>query len=570
MNHKPLPVGVDNFEHLITRGYYFIDKTWFMKELLDKKGSVNLFTRPRRFGKTLNMSMLQYFFEDMRTDSGEKKDNTYLFENMRIMKTGEEYLAHMGRYPVISLTLKDAKQPDFELAYEAVKWQIADEYARHQYILQDARLSAEKDQYMDIRMRRADRSAYNNSIKFLSQCLETYYGKKAVILIDEYDVPLENAFTQNFYNEMVNFIRSLFESAFKTNSSLEFAVITGCLRISKESIFTGLNNLEVISILDWNYDEYFGFTEEEVHRLCRDCGLEQKYDLIKEWYNGYLFGKTNVYNPWSVIRYVKALISHEDEFPHSYWANTSSNTVVRKLIDMADDSVKSELEHLINGGTVEKPVHEDITYDEVYENMDNLWNFMFFTGYFKKVDERIGEDDMRYLTLMIPNREVRYIFREKIMAWFNEKMKVRDLTRLHTAFVNKDTQTLQEELTDILYETISSFDESENYYHGLVAGLLSGMKGYRTKSNRETGKGRCDLFVKPISRRKEAFIVEFKATKKIRELEKRAEEALQQIDDKKYVLELEDDGYDLSGNYGISFCGKDCCVMFREKGQTTE
>lgn len=570
MNHKPLPVGVDNFEHLITRGYYFIDKTWFMKELLDKKGSVNLFTRPRRFGKTLNMSMLQYFFEDMRTDSGEKKDNTYLFENMRIMKEGEEYLAHMGRYPVISLTLKDAKQPDFELAYEAVKWQVADEYARHQYILQDARLSAEKDQYMDIRMRRADRSAYNNSIKFLSQCLETYYRKKAVILIDEYDVPLENAFTQNFYNEMVNFIRSLFESAFKTNSSLEFAVITGCLQISKESIFTGLNNLEVISILDWNYDEYFGFTEEEVHRLCRDCGLEQKYDLIKEWYNGYLFGKTNVYNPWSVIRYVKALISHEDEFPHSYWANTSSNTVVRKLIDMADDSVKSELEHLINGGTVEKPVHEDITYDEVYENMDNLWNFMFFTGYFKKVDERIGEDDMRYLTLMIPNREVRYIFREKIMAWFNEKMKVRDLTRLHNAFINKDTQTLQEELTDILYETISSFDESENYYHGLVDGLLSGMKGYRTKSNRETGKGRCDLFVKPISRRKEAFIVEFKATKKIRELEKRAEEALQQIDDKKYVLELEDDGYDLSGNYGISFCGKDCCVMFRGKGQTTE
>lgn len=570
MDHKPLPVGIDNFEKLVTRGYYYLDKTWFMKELLDKKGDVNLFTRPRRFGKTLNMSMLQYFFEDMRTDSGEKKDNTYLFENMRIMEAGEEYLTHMGRYPVISLTLKDAKQPDFELAYEAIKWQIADEYARHQYILQDARLSAERDQYMDIRMRRADRSAYNNSIKFLSQCLEIYYGKKTVILIDEYDVPLENAFTQNFYNEMVSFIRSLFESAFKTNSCLEFAVITGCLRISKESIFTGLNNLEVISILDWNYDEYFGFTEEEVHRLCRDCGLEQKYDLIKEWYNGYLFGNTNVYNPWSVIRYVKALTSHEDEFPHSYWANTSSNTVVRKLIDMADDSVKSELEHLIDGGTVEKPVHEDITYGEVYENMDNLWNFMFFTGYFKKVDERMGEDDIRYLTLMIPNREVRYIFREKIMAWFHEKMKARDLTRLHTAFVNKDTQTLQEELTDILYETISSFDESENYYHGLVARLLSGMKGYRTKSNRETGKGRCDLFIKPISRRKEAFIVEFKTTKKIRELEKRAEEALQQIDDKKYVLELEDDGYDLSGNYGISFCGKDCCVMFRENGQTAE
>ncbi len=565
MDYKPVPVGVDNFEHLVTRGYYFIDKTWFMKELLDKKGSVNLFTRPRRFGKTLNMSMLQYFFEDMRTDDGTKKDNAYLFEHMKIMEAGEAYLAHMGNYPVINLTLKDAKQPDFTLAYEALKWQIADEYARHQYILQDERLAAERDAYMEIRMRKADRSAYNNSIKFLSQCLEKYYGKKVIILIDEYDVPLENAFAEKFYKEMIGFIRTLFESAFKTNASLEFAVITGCLRIPRESIFTGLNNLEVISILDWNYGEYFGFTEEEVRELCRDYGLEHKYDLIKEWYNGYIFGNTNVYNPWSVIRYVKALKSHEEEYPHSYWANTSSNNVVRRLIELADDSVKSELENLIDGGTIEKPVHEDITYGEVYENMENLWNFMFFTGYFKKVGERMGADDTRYLTLAIPNREVRYIFREKIMAWFERKMKERDLTRLHTAFVNKDTQTLEEELTDILYETISSFDESENYYHGLVAGLLSGMKGYRTKSNRETGKGRCDLFVKPISRRKEAFIVEFKTTKKIKELEAKAKEALQQIEDKKYVLELEDDGYELSGNYGISFCGKDCCVMYQER-----
>ena len=415
MEHKPLPVGVDNFEHLITREYYFIDKTWFIKELLDKKGSVRLFTRPRRFGKTLNMSMLQYFFEDMRTDSGERKDHAYLFENLQIMEAGEEYLAHMGSYPVISLTLKDAKQPDFELAYEAVKWQIADEYARHQYILQDARLSAEKDQYMDIRMRKADRSAYNNSIKFLSQCLELYYGKKAIILIDEYDVPLENAFTQNFYNEMAGFIRSLFESAFKTNRSLEFAVITGCLRISKESIFTGLNNLKVLSILDDKYSEYFGFTQKEVRKLCNDFGMPHKYDIIQEWYNGYVFRDTNVYNPWSVVQFLDDLIENENRYPRSYWANTSSNTVVRRLIDMADDNVKSELENLIDGGTVEKPVHDGITYGEVYESMDNLWNFMFFTGYFKKVDERMGEDDTQYLMLAIPNREVRYIFREKIM-----------------------------------------------------------------------------------------------------------------------------------------------------------
>lgn len=567
MDHKPLPVGVDNFEKLVTRGYYFIDKTWFMKELLDKKGDVNLFTRPRRFGKTLNMSMFQYFFEDMRTDDGEKIDNAYLFENMKIMDAGEEYLAHMGSYPVINLTLKDAKQPDFDLAYAAIKRQIANEYFRHKYILQAESLSEKKEEYLNIMRRTADRDSYNQSIQFLSQCLEKYYGKKVIILIDEYDVPLENAFTQNFYNEMISFIRSLFESAFKTNGSLEFAVITGCLRISKESIFTGLNNLKVISILDEKYAEYFGFTQEEVRELCNYYGLSHKYDTVQEWYNGYLFGNVNVYNPWSVIQFIDDMTENENCFPRSYWANTSSNTVVRKLIDMADDSVKSELENLIDGGTVEKPVHEDITYGEVYESMDNLWNFMFFTGYFKKVDERMGEDDTRFLTLAIPNREVRYIFREKIMVWFNQKMKARDLTRLHTAFVNKDTQTLEEELTDILYETISSFDESENYYHGLVAGLLSGMKGYRTKSNRESGKGRCDLFVKPVSRRKEAFIVEFKITKKIKELEKKAEEALQQIADKKYALELEDDGYDIASSYGISFCGKDCCVMHRERSE---
>lgn len=563
MDYKPLPVGVDNFEKLVTREYYFIDKTWLIKELLDKKGDVNLFTRPRRFGKTLNMSMLQYFFEDMYTEEGEKQDNVHLFENTRIMQAGEKYLAHMGKYPVINLTFKDTKQPDFELAYSAMKWQIAGEYQRHKFILQDERLAEEKEEYLSIMRRKAGRESYNQSIAFLSRCLEKYYGRRVIILIDEYDVPLENAFAEKFYEEMVSFIRTMFETSLKTNASLEFAVITGCLRISRESIFTGLNNLDIISILNRNYDEYFGFTEEEVRKLCKDYQLEHKYDIIKEWYNGYIFGGTNVYNPWSVILYIKALKSHEEEYPRSYWANTSSNSIVRRLVEMADDSVKGELENLIDGGTVEKPIHEDITYGEVYENMDNLWNFMFFTGYLKKVDERMGEDDTHYLTLMIPNREVRYIFHEKIMAWFEKKMKERDLTVLHTAFVNKDTARLEEELTDILYETISSFDENENYYHGLVAGLLSGMKGYRTKSNRETGKGRCDLFVKPVSRRKEAFIVEFKTTKKMKEIEVKAEEALQQIEEKRYALELEEDGYDIYCSYGIAFCGKDCCVRLR-------
>lgn len=564
MEHKPLPIGVDDFEKLVTRGYYLVDKTNFIRDLIDNKGMVSLFTRPRRFGKTLNMSMLQYFFEDMRDREGNRIDNRGLFDGLNIMQAGERYLEHMGQYPVITLTLKGAKQPDFELAFAMLKHQIADEFKRHSYILSDERLKNEAEAYTAIMMGKTTQESYCDAIQYLSQCLETYYGKKAIILIDEYDVPLENAFVRGFYDEMVDFIRSLFESALKTNASLEFAVITGCLRISKESIFTGMNNLEVISMLDRNYDEYFGFTDDEVQKLCADYNLTQKYDRIREWYNGYVFGDANVYNPWSLVRYVKDLVAYEDEYPKAYWANTSSNSIVRELIELADESVKAEIEILIDGGTIEKPIHEDITYGEVYRSMDNLWNFMFFTGYFRKVAERIGEHDIRYLTLRIPNREVRYIFYTKVQAWFEDEMKKRDMTRLHAAFIGKDAQTVEEELNDIMLETISSMDERESYYHGLVAGLLTGIKGYITKSNRETGKGRCDLFVKPVSRRKEAFIVEFKVTKKLAELEDKADEALAQIKEKDYARELIDDNYSVISSYGIAFCGKECSVKLGE------
>ncbi|MDE7477268.1 MAG: PD-(D/E)XK nuclease domain-containing protein, partial [Lachnospiraceae bacterium] len=268
--------------------------------------------------------------------------------------------------------------------------------------------------------------------------------------------------------------------------------------------------------------------------------------------------------PWSVIQFMDDLQENHEWFPRSYWANTSSNSNVRKLIERADDSVKGEIEHLIDGGTIEKPVHEDITYDEIYKTMDNIWNFMFFTGYFRKVDERMDDNDVRWLTMRLPNREVRYIFCEKIMSWFQEKIQEKDLTNLYTAFVNKDTDTLEEELSQILFETISSMDENENYYHGIVAGLLSPMKGYRTKSNRESGKGRSDLFIKPVSRRKEAFVVEFKVAKKPKELEKKAEEAIKQIEDRQYAAELDDDGYEIVVKYGIAFCGKDCLVKFQQ------
>ena len=565
MRYKPLPIGVDNFKKLIEHGYYFVDKTAFIKDLLDMKGDVNLFTRPRRFGKTLNLSMLQYFFEDMHTTKGEAVDNSGIFAGLNIMQAGEGYLSHMGKYPLITLTLKAGKQSTFVSAYKQLVRQISMEFERHYYLLNSDMPVEMKERYKSILSGNAEMDTFKDSIQFLSNCLENYYGKKVIILIDEYDVPLENAFVCGFYDEMVDFIRAIFESALKTNSSLDFAVITGCLRISKESIFTGMNNLTVISILNEQYDEYFGFTDEEVRKMCDDYGLSHKYEVVKSWYDGYNIGRVDVYNPWSVIQFMFDLRANENCYPKAYWANTSSNSIVRELIELADESAKAELELLIDGGMIEKTIREDITYAEVYETMDNLWNFMFFTGYFRKVSERTADNDIRYLTLRIPNREVRYIFYTKVNAWFQDKMKQRDMSRLHDAFVRKDVETFEEELNDIVLETISSMDEHENYYHGLVAGLLTGIKGYITKSNRESGKGRCDLFVKPVSRRKEAFIVEFKVTKKLSELEAKAEEAIAQIADRDYEQELIDDNYSVISWYGIAFCGKECMVKLVER-----
>ena len=565
MDYRPLPVGIDNFEMLITRGYYFLDKTLLIKELLDKKGAVNLFTRPRRFGKTLNMSMLQYFFEDAKNDKGEKLDNSYLFEGLKIMDMGENYLSHMGQYPVINLTLKGGKQPDFELAYVMLKRQIANEYKRHMCILDGDILEEDRQRYYNIMVEKADREAYIDALQFLSRCLEQYYGKKAIILIDEYDVPLENAYMCGFYDEMVAFIRSLFESALKTNGSLEFAVITGCLRISKESIFTGMNNLKIISILDEKYDEYFGFTDEEVKKICDEYQMPQKFDIIKNWYNGYLFGNANVYNPWSVIQFMDDLQDNPNRLPKAYWANTSSNSIVRKLIDVADEDTKMEIEELIEGKTIEKPIHEDITYDEIYKTMDNLWNFMFFTGYFRKVGERLDDRTKQiYVELTIPNEEVKYIFRTKVLGWFDEKVKARDRSKLFNALIHLEVETVEEEIVDMLLETISFNDAYESFYHGFLAGILSGMKGYIVKSNREGGTGRSDLFVKPVTRRKPAYVLEFKVAKKFNELDKAVDRALEQIEDKGYAKELEDDGYATVYRYGIAFCGKDCVVKLAE------
>ncbi len=363
---------------------------------------------------------------------------------------------------------------------------------------------------------------------------------------------------------MITFLRSLFESALKTNSSLEFSVITGCLRISRESIFTGLNNLEIISILNKSYDEYFGFIQEDINKMLKDYNLSDKGALIKEWYNGYIFGDAEVYNPWSAVRFVKDLKINNNVFPSSYWANTSSNSIVRSLIERADSVTKREIESLIEGKTIEKRVHEDITYNEMYDSMDNLWNFMFFTGYFKKVSERMDEEDNHYITLKIPNKEVKYIFKNKILKWFHDKVKVKDLSKMYSAIFSKDVETFQKELNAMLRQTISFNDAYENFYHGFTLGVLANMHDFLVKSNREAGDGRSDIFIKSLSIFEPCVILELKVCDKPKDIFKKCDEALAQIEAKNYEEELKEEGYENIIKYGISFYRKDCVIKVKE------
>ena len=559
MDYRPLPIGITDFAEMIEKKFYYVDKTPMIKELLDNQAKVTLFTRPRRFGKTLNMSMLKYYFEDDRDWQGNRRDWSGLFDGLGIMEAGESYLAHRGQYPVIYLTFKDSKRESFVRSYAEMERVIAEEFARHRFILESPEMEEYKEKYLEMMRREGSQNDYETSILFLSKCLEGYYRKKVVVLIDEYDVPLENAFTCGFYNEMVNFIRALFESGLKDNASLGFSAIMGCLRVSKESIFTGLNNLNIVSIRNEKYGEYFGFRVDEVKQMCHYYDMDQEYETVKDWYNGYTFGQTDIYNPWSVIQYLSDARVNHNWLPMSYWANTSSNSIVKTLIDRAEDEEKEKIEALLAGGTIVVQIHEDITYNEIYDEGDNLWNFMFFTGYFRKVREWI-EEEIIYAELTIPNKEVRYIFGQKVQKWFREKLKGRDMQPLYNAVLAKDCAVMEEEINDIFEETISYMDQNEYYYHGMVAGLLTGIKGYMIRSNRESGKGRSDLLVKPVRRSREAFVIEFKVTKDFDELDGKADEALRQIADRKYEMDLRNDGYKRISYYGIAFCGKECMV----------
>lgn len=553
MKHKPLPIGVEDFKRLVDNEYYFIDKTLMIKELLENKETVNLFTRPRRFGKTLNMSMLQRFFE------ATEKSNAYLFDGLKIAAY-PEYMAYQGQYPVISISLKSMKRASYQEAYFEYVKLLSDEFERHEIILQSDAVSEEdKLEFQKIKKRIAEPKEYNSAVKLLSKCLQKVYQKNVIILIDEYDVPLENAYHEGFYDDMTNLIRSCFESALKTNPSLEFAVLTGCLRVSRESIFTGLNNLKTYSITKNKFSQYFGFTQEEMQEILQNFSLEQYAEIIAKWYDGYRFGLTEIYNPWSVLNCIDSYLQNDMVACEPYWSNTSSNRIVKRLIEESNERTKSMVEELINGTPIHTQIFEDVTYGTIDVNQDYIWSFLLFTGYLKIIScETIGDET--YYDMVIPNVEIKSIYKNTIRSWFIDHINRDSRTDILESVIHADAEKLEDLLCTWLTNTISCFDEQENYYHGFVTGLVSGFNGYMVVSNRESGNGRFDLVVKQRSRWHHAAILEFKVVEKYNQMTKACEDALRQIKEKDYEASLRDEQYENIAKLGICFCQKRCRV----------
>ena len=498
--------------------------------------------------------MLRYFFEKS------EQDNSYLFDELEISKAGEKYLSHMGQYPVISVSLKCMKQPSYDEAFAEFKNVIAKEIWRHREIFDsDKTIPADLIKFQNICNGLADDTSYRTILKLLSDCLSTIHGKNVVLLIDEYDVPLETAYFNGFYEPMVNLIRSVFESVLKTNNSLAFAVLTGCLRISKESIFTGLNNLSVCSINSTAFSQYFGFTESEVRKMLEYYSLTDRFTELKEWYDGYRFGRTEIYNPWSIVQYCKSALDEEEESLQPYWSNTSSNSIVHKLITESDETVREKIEQLMCGESITEPIYEDTVYADINVNNNQIWSFLLFTGYLKTINIR-NIDGLLHADLVIPNTEIKTIYKRTILQWFDEKVKAEPRQELFEAILNGDITRIEDILCDWLDETISYYDEKEQYYHGFLSGLLSGFKGYSLKSNRESGDGRPDILLMEKRRRELAIVIEVKDTKKFSELEKLCDDALTQIEENRYEAELKQECYKKIIKYGIAFCGKSCMV----------
>lgn len=562
---KKLPIGIDRFEKIRTNDFYYVDKTMLIKELLQNWGEVNLFTRPRRFGKSLNMSMLQCFFEV-------ESDPSY-FDGLKIMEEKELCEEYMGKFPVISISLKGVDGLDYESAVAALQTVIGNEAMRFQFLKESKRLSEEeKEAYARLieigsgegGMYAMTEAVAASALKTLSQLLEKHYGRKTILLIDEYDVPLDKAFQAGYYDEMASLIRNLLGNALKTNDSLYFAVLTGCLRISKESIFTGLNNLKVHTISDVRYDEFFGFTNADVDEILEFYGLSSHKDVVRDWYDGYRFGSADVYCPWDVINYCDELLADPSAPPKNYWANTSGNDLIRRLLKKADQTTKDEVEELLNGGQVTKRIKQELTYRDIDDSVENVWSVLYATGYL--TGTHVEHADADIFRLWMPNGEIRKLFYELVEDWFREvtRSDAARINRFCGAFPAGDVATIQDMLSDYLWDSISVRDTAvrrnmkENFYHGMLLGLLQSQGSWIVKSNAETGEGYSDISIQTPDRI--GMIIELKYADD-GNLEAACGEALEQIEEKKYSEGLKRRGMKEIIKYGIAFCEKECMVM---------
>lgn len=559
---KRLPVGIENFERIRTDDFYYVDKTGMIRDLLQNMAYVNLFTRPRRFGKTLNMSMLRYFFE-VGSDSR-------LFDGLAISQEEELCRKYMGKFPVISISLRGAGGMDFETAKAMIRSAIGSEALRFTFLARSDQLTEwERARYLSVVD--LDRGAFamtdeilRDSLVILSNCLYKHYGQKTIILIDEYDVPLDKAYQAGYYDRMVELIRSLFGQAFKTNDSLYFAVLTGCLRVSKESIFTGLNNFSVYTVKDVQYNEYFGFTDREVREMLGYFDRMEKYEAVREWYDGYRFGNLEVYCPWDVMNYCHALRMDPSAKPQNYWINTSGNDIIRKFISSARAGTREEIEELVGGGSIRKKIRQELTYRELDTKADHLWSLLFTTGYLTQSGEAQEDGTME---LVIPNREVRWIFVDQIQEWFEEETlrDGRKMERFCRAFEENDTAVIEEEFNSWLARTISIRDtgvrkeRKENFYHGILLGIFANREGWRIRSNAESGEGYSDITVEVIYR-EIGIVIELKYTENAA-LEEGCRKALAQIRERNYEAHLLNDGMKTIYRYGIACHKKRCKVL---------
>lgn len=565
LKDKRLPVGIESFEEFQRENFYYADKTFFIKELLQNQEEVNLFIRPRCFGKTLNLSMIKCFFEV-------GCDRT-LFNGLKIMREKELCEKYMGQFPVIFISLKGVDGLNYKAANAALCNIIGREALRFQFLQKSSHLSEEeKDSYRRLIKIGSDSQAFfdmtdsilTDSLQILTQLLEKHYGQKVILLIDEYDVPLDKAFQQGYYNEMVSLLRNMLGNVLKTNDALYFAVLTGCLRISKESIFTGLNNLKVHTISDVRYNEYFGFTDADVEKMLKFYGMSSYMDIIKEWYDGYIFGNVNVYCPWDVINYCDELLANPQTRPQNYWANTSGNAMVRRFIGKADKNTKNEIEKLLDGRTILKAVKEELTYPELDDSIDNLWSVLYATGYLTKRHSDLEDEEL--MKLAIPNKEIRKLFTDLVKDWFQETT-LADTSRINrfcSAFSRGDAALIQDMLNDYLWNSISVRDTAvrknmkENFYHGMLLGMLNSQENWMTQSNAETGEGYSDISV--CTPERTGIIIELKYAHN-GNLKAACEEALKQIEEQKYAVGLQRQGMKRIMKYGIAFYEKECMVI---------